>query len=130
MDSWFGRVFKKSFLTKGLLSKMINVFSSTGLQLKQPLFSCNSLLHSADPITQVVCDDTKHILYVLTASSKLVVYDLGARGDRFYQVASYSSHQLQVESKAVDHPNCKLISERNRRLFQHRLRAAARRDLN
>ncbi|KAI6220995.1 hypothetical protein M3Y99_01570000 [Aphelenchoides fujianensis] len=56
----------------------------------------NDSWSGADPIRQVVCDDTRHVLYVLTAASKLVVYDLGPRGDSFHQVVAYAAANLQA----------------------------------
>ncbi|KAI6228713.1 hypothetical protein M3Y99_01198400 [Aphelenchoides fujianensis] len=90
-DSWSGRVFKKQMLTKGLFSSMFQVFSTKG---SSTLFFLASI--ALDPIRQVVCDDTRHVLYVLTAASKLVVYDLGPRGDSFHQVVAVFGIDTQL----------------------------------
>ncbi|KAI6188866.1 hypothetical protein M3Y98_00400400 [Aphelenchoides besseyi] len=90
---WSGRVFKKVVLTKGLFSSMMQVFSTK------------------DPIKQVLCDDTRHVLYVLTSGSKIMIYDLGSRGDSFHQVVSYSVANLQSDIANVFGIDSQLLRE-------------------
>lgn len=75
---WNNRVFKKVNLTKGFFSGLAAVFTSK------------------DQIRQITCDESRHILYTLHASSKISVYDLGDQGHSFTQVCSYSAYTLQV----------------------------------
>ncbi|KAI6182332.1 Nuclear pore complex protein [Aphelenchoides bicaudatus] len=76
-DMWNNRVYKHVNLTKGFFSGLMSAFVSK------------------DSIRQIECDNSRHILYTLSAQSKISVYDLGERGNDFSYVTSYSINSLQ-----------------------------------
>lgn len=74
---WNNRAFKKVNLTANFFSGLASVFSSK------------------DKIRQIVCDESRHILYILHDSSKIAVYDLGDQGNEFRHVCTFTSYKMQ-----------------------------------
>ncbi|KAK9508420.1 hypothetical protein O3M35_005984 [Rhynocoris fuscipes] len=91
-------IYQKQTSWWGRRCKLVNQSRGTLSYLWVPYFFAD------DPVAQIVVDPSRHILYVLTNSGGIDVYDLGSKGNSVYKVASMSQKTITSQCLNIVKP--------------------------